>query len=77
MTFCVKNFAKELILAEGSRFKGQKVTEKPYILKYLRKCGILIKLVLFESSYVLLLMYCKKSYILLKSLSCSDQMKMC
>ena len=48
---------KELILTEGSQFKGQKVTEKPYILKYLRKSGILIKLLLFESSYVLLLIY--------------------
>ncbi|CAG8708328.1 15594_t:CDS:2, partial [Funneliformis mosseae] len=50
-TLRLKNFAKELILAEGFQFKGQKIIEKPYISKYLRKRDILTGLVPFESSY--------------------------
>jgi len=55
-----KNIWKESILAEGSQFKGQKVIDIPYILKYLKKQYILIKLVSCESLYVILLIYYKK-----------------
>ena len=70
-----KNFWKESILAEGSQFKGQKVIDIPYILKYLKKQYILIKLVSCESLYVILLIYYKKSSFFLKTLPRSELMK--